>query len=306
MAPVKSCEYIITNSPQNCRFWGLRPFDFTLVPMPRTSILLALSLTLILTACSDSEHQEQMPTLTSETDSLAYAAAEVLGGWHAWRDVPYLRFTFASGRDGNRTPIARHAWDRTSGAYRVDWTRGEDSTFVAIFNAHTHDAAPDRGRAFANGVELEGAAARDIVAKGYRRYINDTYWFLAPVKLLDEGVTRELSAEDGTQGQRVLEITFGDVGLTPGDRYWITLDAPTARIEQWAYRLQSMDAQAEPIVWRWVDFKTQQSPVGELTYVTRRVRVSDGAEIMTDEVNLEPIPSNVFEDPTTAIQEEDR
>jgi hypothetical protein len=82
------------------------------------------------------------------------------------------------------------------------------------------------------------APAQDEEGKaGYARWVNDSYWLLAPLKILDPGVhlAYEGSKEmDGTNCE-VLHLSFGQVGLTPSDQYRLYIDPETKLVKSWDY-----------------------------------------------------------------------
>ena len=151
---------------------------------------LLLCLPAALAACapepSDPEVDSvEMPALVTRADSVAMRAYEAAGGPEAMAALPYLRFDFGVERDGERQTVARHLWNRETGDYRVEWTGGADSNYVALFNVGTRE-----GQVFLNGDSLGAEAKAARLDEAYRRFINDSYWLLAPVKLFDPGVNR--------------------------------------------------------------------------------------------------------------------
>ena len=114
--------------------------------------------------------------------------------------------------------------------------------------------------------EVAPEADPATAAQAWKWFINDSYWLLAPAKLMDPGVHRRLD----DQGRLVL--TFGEVGLTPGDRYTLSVDRDTGRVTKWQYRLQSGREGA----FRWTDYRQ----FGPLELSTRRISTEGDSEVV--------------------------
>lgn len=237
--------------------------------------------------------------LENRADTLAMELYEELGGPEAWASLPYLRFTFAVERSGERTPVAHHFWDRTSGRYRVEWnSQNDDTTFVALFDVDAHEG----GSVYANGSAVDTARADALLDQAYRRYINDTYWLLAPVKLLDPGVDLETVPDSTTAEELVLHATFEDVGLTPGDQYWYTVDRESGRMSQWAYHLQSYEPDQPPSRFQWTGYQSFEAPAGTIWMATRKQAIDGNTAILTDQIaTLEEAPDEIFSDPSPRL-----
>lgn len=267
--------------------------------------LALLALPLLVLACAPepapdpdaSEHPAAvLPPLETRADSLAARALEATGG-AAWSSAPALRFSFAVERDGERTLRARHAWDRTTNDYRVAWPASADSVYTVLMNLDTRT-----GRAFVNGIALDSAATVLALETAYGRYINDTYWLAAPAKLLDEGVNRALAPDSSTAQAEALALSFGNVGLTPGDRYWVWIDRASGRMARWAYILEGQPAEGPASAWVWTGYQTFDTPAGPVTLATRKEQPGGAVALLTDEVSLEPLPAGLLQDSTASLQ----
>jgi hypothetical protein len=223
------------------------------------------------------------PELTSRADSVAMRMLQYHGGGEAWPALPHLRFNFSVARNGEAlSPPRRHLWDRTTGRYRLEWQAGSDSNYVAIFNVQDPEETPPPGTVYLNGSALDSAATATAMEGAYQRFINDTYWLLAPLKAFDPGVNRAYAADSSTAETDVLHLTFGDVGLTPGDEYWLYIDRTTGRLKRWAFHLQSMPDDAAPRFFTWDDPVTLEGPGGEVTLPTRKPAAGGPVAIRTD------------------------
>lgn len=215
--------------------------------------------------------------LTTEADTIAMQAYEATGGPTVWDQVPYLTFEFAFEQEGDRRMIARHAWNRRTGDYRVSWPEEGGDTTTVLMNVRSRE-----GTAYRNGVEVPSAEQDSLLESAYRRFINDTYWMLSPTKLFDPGVNRAAAPERATDSTRVLQLSFGDVGLTPGDRYWMEIDRETGEVAGWSYILQNQEPPASRF--RWMDHETIETPAGPIRLATRKQTEDGSRAILTDRI----------------------
>ena len=257
---------------------------------------------LFASACADSTPNEAgmapADTMQLETraDTIAMYAYEALGGPNAWAALPYLRFDFASGTDTSRTLRASHLWDRMTGDYRVEMNAGGDSMYVALFNVNTRD-----GDVYLNGEEVPGTSEQQMLDQAYSRFINDTYWLLMPVKMMDPGVTRTYLPDSSTADMDVLRLSFDGVGLTPGDQYWVYVDKNSGRVEKWAFRLQRHPPDHVPEPIQWTGYKSFETPAGTIEISERKLR--DGSITFTDNVDApDELPEGAFTDPNPILQ----
>lgn len=237
------------------------------------------------------------PQPQNKADSLALQIVEATGGSATWAQVPFLRFDFAVEREGERQIRARHFWDRQMGDYRVEMQVGEDSTVVVLMNINTRE-----GMGYLNGTPLDSAATSERLEAAYGRFINDTYWLLAPTKVLDPGVQRTYVADSSNAETDVLHLSFQDVGLTPGDQYWFYADRATGQVTRWAYVLEKEPADQPPRSFVWTGYESYDTPAGPVTVSTRKEHPTDPFAILTDNVATpaEP-PARVFSEPTPML-----
>lgn len=134
-------------------------------------------------------------------------------GGDNWGNVKTIQFSFVVEKEGTTVAKAEHLWNIPEQTDEVKW-KGQD--------VKVNLADP-------------GAAADSKAA--YARWVNDSYWLLAPLKLMDKGVT--LTAEgtkeiSGAQ-REVLRLSFEQVGLTPTDNYRLYIDPATKMVTFWDY-----------------------------------------------------------------------
>lgn len=238
----------------------------------KRALLLAASLPLLSTGVlAADETRDAKATAAAEREREAH-------GGKRWEKARFFRFEFNVDFGARKAGPIAHAWDRYTGAYRVD-VPGDDG-YTAYFNVN---APKDTAQAviLKKGERLSGEAAEKLLAKAYGRFINDSYWLLAPLKVLDPGVNL---ADEGTadfDGQRVnvIKLSFGPVGLTPGDVYKHFLDEKTGRMLGWEYQLQG--TQPPPTRWKWIEWKE----LSGLFLSTRKV-TDDGKAIFFTNVSV--------------------
>ena len=144
-----------------------------------------------------------------------------------WDDVRYISWDFFGRR--------LHVWDKHSGNIRI-----EEGGNVTLMNIHSK-----RGRVWQGGEEMtEADSLGKLLERGYRVWINDSYWLLMPYKLKDSGVTLkylgERVLENGNPAD-VLQLTFENVGVTPQNKYDVFVNKKTHHVEQWSYYAQYDD-----------------------------------------------------------------
>lgn len=143
---------------------------------------------------------------------LADAVWKASGGEN-WPNVKTIDFTFAVEKGGKTLLSAEHHWDVAAQTDRVKW-KGKDVTVNLV------DPATDE----------DGKAA-------YARWVNDSYWLLAPLKFKDRGIQFKAEGRkmiDGAE-REVLLLSFDQVGLTPNDQYRLYIDPATKLLASWDY-----------------------------------------------------------------------
>ncbi len=139
------------------------------------------------------------------------------------------------------------------------------------------DQGQGAGQVFIDGSPEE---AEDVKAKfltrAYGAWVNDTYWLLMPYKLLDPGVELQDLGTVTLDGHHYtkLGLSFGSVGLTPGDRYWAYVDQTSNLVTRWQYILENQDPDSAPTTWTWGNWQRH----GQVLLSDTRTELSgDGA-----------------------------
>lgn len=228
-------------------------------------------------------------SLDTKADSVAHRLIQAHGA-EAWATAPYLRFNFGLDTPDGAQTFARHLWNRQTGEYRIEWSTGPDSSYVALVNVRDVQDGRVAGSVYLNGTELTGTADREARAEAYGRFVNDTYWLLSPLKVFDPGVNRAYVPDSSTAQHDVITLTFNDVGRTPGDQYWLYVSTETGELDQWAFHLQGMPDEAPPQFYDWTGYKTLEAPGGPVRLAARKEAVAGNQALLTNNLRLPSAP----------------
>ncbi len=227
---------------------------------------------------SNADVKPLLPAAETYADSVAVKAYDALGGAQAFAELAALRFNFGFDRDGEKSIGRKHLWNKQTGDYRIEYDQGADSSYVVLFNVHTKE-----GTSYLNGVALGEEENSQNIEQAYRSFINDTYWLLAPMKMMDPGVVRSFAADSSDASTDVVKMTFEGVGLTPGDQYWMYVDKASGQLKRWSFVLQG-NPEANPRAYDWQAYKSFETPAGTLTFSERKQSVGAPFALLTDGV----------------------
>ncbi|HEV8267935.1 MAG TPA: hypothetical protein VGR00_06870 [Thermoanaerobaculia bacterium] len=242
--------------------------------MLRRSVVTTLAALLFLPAVASPEGE------TRDPQAVAWARKELAAsGFDKWEKARYIQFDFSVDFGDRKAGPFTHRWDRYTGRYRVD-VPGEKG-YTAYFDVNA-PKDPAHTVVVKNGARVSGPEVEKVLANAYGRFINDTYWILAPLKVLDPGVNLGDEGESTFDGKKVhvIRLSFGNVGLTPGDVYKHFLDTANGKMLGWEYQLQG--TQPPPTRWKWVDVHEY----GGLLLSTRKVTEDGAKTIRTDNVTV--------------------
>jgi hypothetical protein len=139
-------------------------------------------------------------------------------GGDNWSKIKEIDFNFVVEQDGKPLFSAAHRWNLGAGTDSVKWKdkKGEE-----------HDVMVDLAKPPTEGAEKDA----------YARWVNDSYWLLAPLKIRDKGVKVEAGGSKDLNGTSVetINLSFDNVGLTPTDRYVLYIDPQTKLPKAWDY-----------------------------------------------------------------------
>jgi hypothetical protein len=176
---------------------------------------------------------------------------EAMGGPSAWDHARYFRFDFTVVRSGKKVASFSHFWDRWTGRYRVEGEDAHGVAWKAYLNVNTKE-----GDYWVNGAKAEGEARAKGLENAYGRFINDTYWLLAPWKIFDPGVKLEYVGEVKDAAGRAcdeIKLSFDSVGLTPKDVYWMDVDKSSHIMNEWKFVLNG--GNDPPTLVEWKDWR---------------------------------------------------
>ncbi len=157
---------------------------------------------------TDASHFE-VPELDPEGDASVLAAriATRCGNPYILAEIA---FTYVVETGGVEQIRRRHIWHPREGTVEVIWEGGS----VFLESLHPFVASPD---------------PKDQAIQAFSWFVSDSYWLLAPCKVMDPGVTPGVT----TDGSLHLQFT-PNTGLTSGDQYWLTADEEGV-IRSWMY-----------------------------------------------------------------------
>ncbi|MEP6994537.1 MAG: hypothetical protein ABI968_08465 [Acidobacteriota bacterium] len=188
----------------------------------------------------------------AKADAVGKELIAAMGGAPAWEKARQFRFDFVVVKEGKAVARFSHVWDRYTGDYRLSGTDKAGAPYTVYFNVNTK-----AGKAFVNGRPAEAEKQSQLLENAYGRFINDTYWLLAPWKIFDPGVRLTYDGEKPCPGGGVcdvLKVSFDDVGLTPKDVYWLWITRDGRHMVQWQYVLGG--ASEPPTTAAWKDWRT--------------------------------------------------
>ena len=174
------------------------------------ALIVSLFATMAATAPAADEAADKIPQLAIDVWKAS--------GGENWAKVKEVNFTFAVEDAGKALFSAQHKWNVAARTDDVNWTdkQGKDH------NVTVNLATP----------------AQDEEAKAaYGRWVNDSYWLLAPLKIRDAGVKVQSNGTKDLNGANceTLQLSFEKVGLTPTDQYVFYIDPQTKLPRAWDY-----------------------------------------------------------------------
>ncbi len=196
-----------------------------------------------------------------------------LGGRGNWDETRYVTWRFFGQR--------RHVWDKWTG--RIRFEQGDLTVLMNVVDKN--------GRAWQSRVEVTEADSLDILLqKGYRAWINDSYWMFMPYKLKDSGVTLKHKGVgttiDGAPAD-ILTLTFDGVGVTPQNKYDVYVDRNSKQVVQWDFFSAATDTESRFQI-PWANWQ----PHGRIWLSADRGE-RDHSEIAV----YDALPQTVFTDP---------
>jgi hypothetical protein len=150
------------------------------------------------------KYNEELPIGISgeQADSLAHKMLKALDH-NAYLETNYLEWTF---RNKNH-----YKWFKDRNSCEVFWKE-----FKVVLDFENSN----NSKAYVNESEVLDQTAKDLIKKATDYFNNDSFWLVAPYKVFDDGVTRQI-VKQGPNDYALL-VTYSSGGTTPGDSYlWL-------------------------------------------------------------------------------------
>jgi hypothetical protein len=176
---------------------------------------------------------------------------QAMGGMENWKNTAAVRFNFVVAPEGQESRAVKHLWDRKNNRDHVEGKTREGKVQVAWVNL-----TDKTGAAWEDGQKLEGEKLQKALDWAVSRWINDSYWLIMPLKLMDKGVNLKYDGEKN--GRDVLHVSFNKVGETPGDQYWAHINKETKLMDHWDFELEGKDKGS----FDWIDWQ----PIGKMKF----------------------------------------
>ena len=139
----------------------------------------------------------------AKADELGYAILDAIHH-KEFTEVKEIHFTFRG--------VNRYVWKVQQNAVDVFW----DDYKVAYVTQY-----PQISFAWKGDKKLQGKELEDAITYAGINFNNDSFWLIAPHKIMDIGTERELIEEDG---KKKLLVRYKSGGTTPGDVYLWEVD----------------------------------------------------------------------------------
>ena len=208
---------------------------------------------------------------------IAESVIEAMGGKEARERARYLQYAFlVVNPEGEYRTRRYHLWDTWEGRYRYESRPNGGQEQLVLFNVNSK-----KGEVYLDGQKASGEEAAKALEGAYGAYINDSYWLMMPWKWLDPGVNLVYVGEEEHNGQMcdIVELSFNQVGLTPGDVYRGYVSRESGLMIRWTYTLQS----GREGDWEWT-----YADAGGIKLASNHVS-PDGTEIRMGTVVASPV-----------------
>lgn len=135
----------------------------------------------------------------NEADKLAKKILEELN-YEAYKNTKVISWTFA-------------------GIHSYEWHKAENFVIVKSDDYQVKLDLKD----YSNSEVISSKKSDDdkLIKSSIKNFNNDSFWLIAPYKLMEDNVERRIVEENGNKG---LLVTYTSGGSTPGDSYLWTVD----------------------------------------------------------------------------------
>lgn len=149
----------------------------------------------------------------------------------AYRKTRYIDWSFGGRRS--------YKWDKELHIVEVSWNENK----VVL---HPNDIK--KSTVFLKGEKTDYNA--NLVKRAWDLFNNDSFWLVAPHKLFESGIYRNIEMIDG---QKALRVKYTTGGTTPGDSYVWILDS-TYTPKSYQMYVSSMKMVGTPATWEdWIE-----------------------------------------------------
>ena len=224
----------------------------------------------------------------SIADSLALLVYEAAGGADVWSRVPYIGFSYVHVIDRTPSREVRHLWNRQTNQYRLEVMGPSGEPYVILFDVDTGE-----GKAYWAGDELVGQDLQQQLDFARLRFVHDTYWLLAPLKLFDPGVERVYVADSSDEAVDVLKVKFSIPGHAPAEEYWFHVNKQSRLIVLCTYWAPQDAPDVPPRQFVWHGYRQLRTRHGNLVLSTQKSGVGTSSALVTENIWL---PSSLPED----------
>lgn len=163
-------------------------------------------------------------------DALAHKILKAIKH-EAYKKTRYIEWSFGGRRS--------YKWDKELHIVDVSWN---DAKVLLHPNEMT------KSTAFLKGEKIDNNA--NLVKRAWDLFNNDSFWLVAPHKLFEPGIYRNIEMIDG---QEALRVKYTTGGTTPGDSYVWILDS-TFIPKSYQMYVPSMKMVATPATWEdWIE-----------------------------------------------------
>ena len=225
-----------------------------------------------------------------KADSLALLVYEAAGGAEVWSRVPYVGFNYTHLIDRTTSREVRHMWNRQTNQYRLEVPGPSNEPYVILFDVDTR-----QGKGYWAGEELVGADLQAQLDFANLRFVHDTFWLLAPLKLFDAGVERAYVPDSSDDRVDVLNVKFTIPGHAPAEEYWFYINKESKLVVLCAYRAlqDAPDAPLRQMVW--YGYRQFRTRYGNLVLSTRKSAAGTSSALLTDGIQLPfSVPEDMF------------
>jgi hypothetical protein len=151
----------------------------------------------------------------ADTEKLAAELCKANGG-EGWMNVSHVRFTFVEEEKGKTIVTAQHVWDVPAGIDQVRWN-GKDVK-----------------------VNLKNPGTDEDSKAAYARWVNDSNWLVAPIKLCTPGIDMKAEGTKDVDGHPFQTLRFHLKNASGPDREFVLYIDPQVKVVRyWDYPMQS-------------------------------------------------------------------